>query len=72
MFEDIKTTCRPQYKLLTEDQIRKIHLASLEILANIGVQISHEEGLQLLKEKCWVINRFWISRNFILLIITTI
>ncbi|MFX1279709.1 MAG: trimethylamine methyltransferase family protein [Promethearchaeota archaeon] len=53
MMDDIKVQCKPHYRLLTEEQIKKIHLASLEILANIGVQISHEEGLQLLeKNEC--------------------
>ena len=53
MLDDIKPRCRPQYRLLSEEQIKQIHLASLEILANIGVQISHEEGLNLMeKNEC--------------------
>ena len=51
MFDDISSRCRPQYKLLSEEQIKQLHLASLEILADIGVQISHEEGLKLLERK---------------------
>ena len=53
MPDDINTRCRPQYRLLSEEQIKKIHLASLEILANIGVQITHEEALTLMeKNEC--------------------
>jgi len=50
MDDDIHIHCRPQYRLLSEDQINKVHLASLEILADIGVQVSHEEGLKLLEQ----------------------
>ena len=53
MIDDIDLHCRPHYRILSEEQIKKIHSASLEILANIGVQISHEEGLKLLeKNEC--------------------
>lgn len=50
-----KTSCKPQYKLLSEEQINQIHLKSLEVLANIGVQISHEGALKLLeRNECLV------------------
>ncbi len=49
MIENFKTQCKPNFKLLTESQIKKIHLASLEILETIGVRISHEQGLKLLE-----------------------
>lgn len=41
--------CQPKYKILTEEQIKKIHLASLEVLETVGVRVFHEEGIQLLK-----------------------
>ncbi|MFX1489944.1 MAG: trimethylamine methyltransferase family protein [Promethearchaeota archaeon] len=50
MFNDIKGHCRPHYSLLSEEQINQIHLTSLDILANIGVQISHEEAINLLEQ----------------------
>ena len=40
---------RPRYRLLTEDQIQEIHLATLEILETIGVKILGEEGIELLE-----------------------
>ncbi|MFX1324578.1 MAG: trimethylamine methyltransferase family protein [Promethearchaeota archaeon] len=49
MQDNVKFHCKPKYNLLSEIQIKQIHLASLEILANIGVQVSHEEGLKLLE-----------------------
>ena len=39
----------PRYRLLTEDQIQEIHLATLEILETIGVKILGEEGIELLE-----------------------
>lgn len=39
-----------QYKPLTEDQIRKIHLASLTILERTGVQVEQSEALRHLRE----------------------
>lgn len=45
-----KTQCVPQYRLLTEPQIREIHRTSLEILETIGVQVPHAEGAQLLED----------------------
>ena len=40
---------RPRYRLLTEDQIREIHLATLEILETVGVRILGDEGIDLLQ-----------------------
>ena len=50
MNSGFKTQCVPDYRLLTEDQIKEIHRASLEILETVGVRVSHEEGVQLLRE----------------------
>ena len=49
MVDEINSHCKPQYRLLTEEQIKQIHLASLEILSTIGVKVSHEEGIHLLE-----------------------
>ncbi|MHA2007341.1 MAG: trimethylamine methyltransferase family protein [Promethearchaeota archaeon] len=55
MLDNKKKNCKPQYKLLSEEQIEQIHLGSLEILADIGVQVSHEEGLKLLEKNDCII-----------------
>jgi len=41
---------RPQYRLLTENQIKEIHLASLSLLEEVGVRVLSEEGIELLKK----------------------
>jgi len=41
--------------LLTRDQIKEIHLATLEILETVGVRILDNEAIRLLREAgCWV------------------
>jgi len=45
----ISSQTHPQYRLLTEDQIKEIHLASLELLEKTGVKILNEEGIELLR-----------------------
>lgn len=47
MDDKFKTSCKPKYRLLNEDQIQKIHLASLELLETSGVRISNDEGIKL-------------------------
>ena len=47
MDDEFKTSCKPKYRLLNEDQIQKIHLASLELLETSGVRISNNEGIKL-------------------------
>ncbi|MFX1295750.1 MAG: trimethylamine methyltransferase family protein [Promethearchaeota archaeon] len=55
MREYNKNVVRPHYYLLTEKQINRLHLASLEILEKVGVKISHEEARKLLENnKCYV------------------
>jgi len=39
----------PALRFLTDDQIREIHQAGLEVLESIGVEVLHEEALALLK-----------------------
>lgn len=50
MVDLIEENCRPNYRFLTENQIKKIHLASLEILEKIGVRVHFEEAVKLLEK----------------------
>ena len=45
-----KSQCVPSYRVLTEDQIKEIHLATLEVLETVGIRILDADGLQLLKD----------------------
>lgn len=45
-----RSQCVPGYRLLTEDQIEEIHLATVEVLESVGVRILDEEGLRLLRD----------------------
>jgi len=38
------------YRILTEDQIKEIHRATLEILGTVGVRILDDESIQLLRD----------------------
>lgn len=49
MNSGFKSQCVPSYRLLTEEQINEIHLATLEILETIGVRVLSDEGVELLK-----------------------
>ena len=50
MNSGIRTQCVPSYRLLTEDQIKEIHRASLEVLETAGVRLLHEDAVQLLRD----------------------
>jgi len=41
----------PQFKTLTKDQLKRIHLASLEILRRTGVEMLHEGARELLRSR---------------------
>jgi len=45
-----RSQCVPTYRILTEDQIKEIHLATLETLETVGVRVLNHEGIQLLKD----------------------
>jgi len=45
-----RSQCIPAYRLLTEDQIREIHLSTLELLETVGVRVLDPEGVQILKD----------------------
>ena len=44
-----EATAVPSYRLLSEEQIRTIHTATLEILETVGVRVAHDEALKLLR-----------------------
>jgi trimethylamine--corrinoid protein Co-methyltransferase len=48
MNSGFKSQVVPSYRLLTEDQIREIHLASLDILETVGVRVNHDEAVGML------------------------
>jgi len=41
----------PQFRVLTDDQLKRVHLASLEILRRTGVEMLHEEARELLIQR---------------------
>ena len=45
-----RSQCVPNYRVLTENQIKEIHLATLEILETAGVRVLDDEGIQLLRD----------------------
>jgi trimethylamine--corrinoid protein Co-methyltransferase len=49
MNSGFKSQAVPSYRLLSEDQIKEIHLASLEILETVGVRVNHEEAVAMLR-----------------------
>ena len=44
------TQVRPHFNILTGEQIARIHQASLEILATVGVRVNHPDGLRVLRD----------------------
>ncbi len=44
-----KSQCVPEYRLLTEEQIKEIHRATLRLLETTGVKIMHDGALDMLK-----------------------
>ena len=50
MNSGFKSQCVPNYRLLSEDQIKEIHRASLEILETIGVRLLHDGAVEMLRD----------------------
>jgi len=50
MNSGFRSQCVPRYRILTEEQIREIHLATLNILETMGVRVLDDEALSLLKD----------------------
>jgi trimethylamine--corrinoid protein Co-methyltransferase len=42
--------CAPHFRILTTEQVKQIHQASLEILATVGIRVNNAEGVQALRE----------------------
>ncbi|MFP4037882.1 MAG: trimethylamine methyltransferase family protein [Desulfobacteraceae bacterium] len=42
--------CTPQFRLLREDQIMRLHQAALRVLDEVGVQVLNEEAVELLHD----------------------
>src|SRR5512135_2016758 len=49
MNSGFKQQAVPQYRLLTDEQIREIHFASLDILETVGVRVNHDEAVEMLR-----------------------
>lgn len=43
-----KSQCVPEYRVLNEAQIKRIHCATLELLETVGIKVLHEEALEML------------------------
>ncbi len=50
MFSGYKSQCVPTYHLLTPQQIKSIHTATLELLETVGVDVHHDEARQMLAD----------------------
>lgn len=50
MKEGFQSQCIPDYRVLTEDQIREIHLATLELLETTGVKVLNKAAVELLQD----------------------
>ena len=48
MLKNFKIRVQPHVRFLTEEQIREIHLAALEVLERTGVEVHEDEALALL------------------------
>ncbi|MDX2446819.1 MAG: trimethylamine methyltransferase family protein, partial [Desulfobacterales bacterium] len=45
-----KSQCLPTYRVLTQEQIKHIHCATLELLETIGVKVMHQEALDMMAD----------------------
>ena len=50
MISGFKSECVPTYHLLTPEQIKSIHTATLELLETVGVDVHHDKARQLLAD----------------------
>ncbi len=51
MGEHSEAAATPSYRVLSEEQIRAIHAATLEVLETVGVRVAHDEALKLLRDR---------------------
>jgi len=47
MISGFQSLCVPTYHLLTPEQIKSIHTATLELLETVGVDVHHDEARQM-------------------------
>jgi len=50
MISGLKSLCVPTYQLLTPEQIKSFHTATLELLETVGVDVHHDEARQMLAD----------------------
>lgn len=50
MISGFKSQCVPAYHLLTPEQIKFIHTATLELLETVGIDVYHDEARQMLAD----------------------
>ena len=50
MISGFNSQCVPTYHLLTPEQIKSIHIATLELLETAGVDVHHDEARQMLAD----------------------
>ena len=44
----LRSQCLPNYRILTENQIKEIHYETLQLLESTGVRVMDQEGVQIL------------------------
>ena len=44
-----KMQCLPTYRILTQDQIQRIHRTTLELLESVGVKVMHQEAVEMME-----------------------
>lgn len=50
MYSELESQCMPNYRLLTEAQINRLHTATLEILETVGIRIEHDGARHMLAD----------------------
>ncbi len=45
-----------QYKLLSDDQIKNLHNATMELLSEVGMKIMHNDALDLMKDNGCIVD----------------
>ncbi len=57
---NFNTHCVPKYRLLTDEQIKAFHGATLDILETVGVRVLHTQALSLLRDAgCRIVKDEW-------------
>lgn len=50
MVSQVQEQCSPHLRMLTDAQMTRLHQASMEILATIGIRVNHQEGVRVLRD----------------------